>query len=107
MGKQHDWYRTPGVSDEVGRKAIKRAHYKLALKSRSDRNKEPGTADRLKEIAEAHSVLHGLRKHAEYDGLGLAGIAGFLLEGLLATPIWRICSTGWASTAAECLAAKW
>jgi molecular chaperone DnaJ len=79
---KRDYYEVLGVSRDADKKAIKDAFRKLALKYHPDRNKEPGTEERFKEIAEAYAVLLDPKKRAEYDMRGHAGVAGFTSEDL-------------------------
>ena len=55
MGK--DYYKTLGVSRTASEDEIKKAYRKLALKYHPDKNKDPGSEDKFKEIAEAYEVL--------------------------------------------------
>ena len=82
MAQQRDYYEVLGVPRDADRKAIKSAFRKLALKYHPDRNKEPGAADKFKEIAEAYAVLYDPKKRTEYDARGHAGVAGFSPEDL-------------------------
>jgi molecular chaperone DnaJ len=77
-----DYYEVLGVPKDADAKAIKDAFRKLALKYHPDRNKEPGAEERFKEIAAAYAVLSDLKKRAEYDSHGFAGVAGFSPEDL-------------------------
>ena len=71
-----------GVSRDANAKAIKDAFRSLALKYHPDRNKEPGAAERFKEIAAAYAVLSDPKKRAQYDTGGHAGVAGYSAEDL-------------------------
>lgn len=82
MAEPRDYYEVLGVPRNADVKAIKDAFRQLALKYHPDRNKEPGAADRFKEIAEAYAVLSAPKKRAEYDARGYAGVAGFSPEDL-------------------------
>jgi molecular chaperone DnaJ len=77
-----DFYEVLGVSRDADEKAIKDAFRQLALKYHPDRNKEPGAAEKFKQIAEAYAVLSDLKKRAEYNARGAAGVAGFSPEDL-------------------------
>jgi molecular chaperone DnaJ len=84
LAEPRDYYEVLGVSRDAEAKAIKDAFRQLALKYHPDRNKEPGASDRFREIAEAYAILSDPEKRAEYDARGLAGVAGFSPEDLLA-----------------------
>lgn len=71
-----------GITKEAGQKAITDAFRNLALKYHPDRNNEPGTEERFKEIAEAYAILSDPKKRSEYDARGFAGVAGFNREDL-------------------------
>lgn len=72
----------PGVAKDAGQRATKDAFRSLALKYHPDRNREPGTEERFKEIAEAYAVLSDPKKRAEYDARGFPGVQGFSKEDL-------------------------
>ena len=82
MAQPRDYYEVLGVPRDADRKAIKEAFRQLALKYHPDRNKDPGAADRFKEIAEAYAILSDPKKRAEYDARGQAGVAGLSPEDL-------------------------
>ena len=82
MAEQGDYYEILGVPRQADEKAIKDAFRQLALKYHPDRNKEPGAADKFKQIAEAYAVLSDPQKRADYDARGHAGVAGFSPEDL-------------------------
>jgi molecular chaperone DnaJ len=79
---RRDYYDVLGVPRDADAKAIKDAFRALALKYHPDRNKEPGSEDRFKEIAAAYAVLSDPAKRREYDTRGFAGVAGFSDEDL-------------------------
>ncbi len=81
-----DYYEVLGVSKDATDEDIKRAFRVLAKKYHPDVNKEPGAAEKFKEIGEAYSVLSDKQKRSQYDqfghaaftnGAGGAGGAGF------------------------------
>jgi molecular chaperone DnaJ len=82
LAEPRDYYEVLGVSRDADAKVIKDAFRQLALKYHPDRNKEPGSSDRFKEIAGAYAVLSDPKKRAEYDARGHAGVAGFSPEDL-------------------------
>ena len=63
-----DYYKTLGVARDADEKTIKSAYRKLARKHHPDVNK--GSAERFKEISEAHTVLSDPEKRKRYDTLG-------------------------------------
>lgn len=71
-----------GIAKDAEQKAIKDAFRNLAMKYHPDRNKEAGSEERFKEIAEAYAVLSDPKKRAEYDARGFSGVADFSQEDL-------------------------
>ena len=55
MGK--DYYKILGVPRDASDDDIKKAYRKLALKYHPDKNKDPGSEEKFKELAEAYDVL--------------------------------------------------
>jgi molecular chaperone DnaJ len=72
---KRDYYEVLGIDRSATREQIRRAYRRLALKHHPDRNKEPGAAERFKEIAEAYAVLSDDAKRREYDATGHAGVS--------------------------------
>jgi len=64
-----DYYSALGVGPDASADEIKRARRKLARKYHPDLSKEPGAAERMKEINEAYEVLGDAEKRAAYDKL--------------------------------------
>jgi curved DNA-binding protein len=64
-----DYYAILGVDRKADQKQIKEAYRKLARQYHPDRNKDPGTAARFKEICEAYEVLGNPEKRAKYDAI--------------------------------------
>lgn len=55
MGK--NYYEILGVSRSANADDIKKAYRKMALKYHPDKNSDPGSEEKFKEIAEAYDVL--------------------------------------------------
>lgn len=74
MGK--DYYKILGVSKAAKNEELKKAYRKLALKFHPDKNKEPGSEEKFKEISEAYEVLSDEEKRKLYDQYGEEGLKG-------------------------------
>lgn len=72
--EKRDYYDVLGVQKSAGKDEIKGAYRKLALQYHPDRNKDPGAAEKFKEISEAYAVLSDDEKRGEYDQFGRAGV---------------------------------
>ncbi len=88
---KRDYYEVLGVSKNATDEEIKRAFRKLAKQYHPDINKEPGAAEKFKEIGEAYAVLSDATKRKQYDqfghaafeqgaGGGFGGFEGFNFE---------------------------
>lgn len=69
-----------GVPRSADSKVIRDAFRRLALQYHPDRNKEPDSEERFKEIAEAYAILSDPKKRADYDSGGFASVAGMRPE---------------------------
>jgi curved DNA-binding protein len=67
------YYDVLGVPRDASAEDIRRAYRALARQYHPDVNKEPGAADRFKEISEAYQVLRDPEKRARYDRFGARG----------------------------------
>ena len=72
--EKRDYYDVLGVPRGVSKDEIKGAYRKLALQYHPDRNKDPGAAEKFKEISEAYAVLSDDEKRSQYEKFGRAGV---------------------------------
>ena len=80
-----NYYDTLGLDKNASSEDIKSAYRKLAKKYHPDINKEPGAAEKFKEINEAYECLSDPQKKSNYDQFGSAtgpqGFGGFGGQG--------------------------
>ena len=69
-----------GIARNADAQTLKEAFHELALRYHPDRNKEPGSAARRKEMAVAYAILSDPEKRTRYDAGGAAGVAGISPE---------------------------
>ncbi len=79
---EQDYYQVLGVPRDADVEAIKQAYHKLAMKWHPDRNKSPEAEERFKQIAKAYAILKDPKKRAQYDALGMEGVAHYTAEDL-------------------------
>jgi len=72
--EKRDYYEVLDVPKGANKDDIRSAYRKLARQYHPDVNKEPGTAEKFKEINEAYQVLGDDEKRARYDRFGHAGL---------------------------------
>ncbi len=65
-----DYYEMLGVDRSATKEDIRRAYKRLAKKYHPDLNKDPGAADKFKEINEAAAVLGDDKRREQYDRFG-------------------------------------
>jgi molecular chaperone DnaJ len=71
-----DYYDILGISKNASVDEIKRSYRKLARQYHPDVNKEPGAAEKFKELNQAYQVLSDPNKRSQYDYYGSAGGPG-------------------------------
>jgi len=73
-----DYYKILGIQDNADDDTIKKAYRVNAKKYHPDRNKEEGSEEKFKQIAEAYEVLSNPEKKRKYDiTKGMGGNGGF------------------------------
>src|SRR5918911_3822245 len=73
MSNKRDYYDVLGIQKSASKDEIKNAYRKLALQYHPDRNKDPGSEEKFKEISEAYAVLSDDEKRKRYDTYGHVG----------------------------------
>ncbi len=76
MAGKRDYYEILGLDKNASSDDIKKAFRKLAFELHPDRNKDPKSEEKFKEISEAYAVLSDSEKKQKYDTYGHAGISG-------------------------------
>ena len=80
--KKRDYYEILGLEKNADGIEIKKKYRKLALKYHPDRNKNPDSEEKFKEISEAYAILSSEEKRERYDKYGHAGIEGYSNEDI-------------------------
>ena len=70
---KRDYYDVLGIQKSASKDEIKNTYRKLALQYHPDRNKDPGSEEKFKEISEAYAVLSDDEKRKRYDTYGHVG----------------------------------
>jgi len=76
LATKRDYYEVLGLNRNASPDEIKKAFRKLAFDLHPDRNKDPASEEKFKEISEAYAVLSDPEKKQKYDAYGHAGISG-------------------------------
>jgi len=76
LATKRDYYEVLGLNRNASPDDIKKAFRKLAFDLHPDRNKDPASEEKFKEISEAYAVLSDPEKKQKYDAYGHAGISG-------------------------------
>ncbi len=78
---ERDLYDILGVPRTASADDLKKAHRGLVRKFHPDVNKEPGAAERFKEIQDAYDILSDPEKRKLFDQFGIAGVRGAAAGG--------------------------
>ena len=71
-----DFYDILGIQQNASEDDIRKAYRKLAIRYHPDKNKDAGSEETFKKIAEAYEVLSDPQKRQTYDRFGLEGVRG-------------------------------
>ena len=74
MAAKRDYYKVLSVPRSATEEEVRTAFRQKAMDYHPDRNKEPGAAEKFKEINEAYQVLTDPQRRAQYDRFGHAGV---------------------------------
>ena len=81
MATKPDYYDTLGVPRSASEEEIRKAFRQKALELHPDRNNDPNTASRFKEVNEAYQILTDPQRRSQYDRFGHAGVGAKPGEG--------------------------
>ncbi len=76
MVSKRDYYEVLELGRDASTEDVKKAFRRLALQYHPDRNREPGAADRFKEVSEAYQILSDPERRGSYDRFGHAAVNG-------------------------------
>ena len=71
-----DYYAVLGVPRNASADDIKKSYRKLAVRFHPDKNKNPGSEEKFKEISEAYRVLFDPNSRQLFDRYGEEGVKG-------------------------------
>eukprot|EP00794_Sanderia_malayensis_P000657 gene657-1325_t len=69
-----DYYNILGITRSANDADIKKAYRKLSLKYNPDKNNEPGSEAKFRQLSEAFDVLSNTKRRAVYDQFGEEGL---------------------------------
>ena len=87
MATATEYYALLGIARTASEEQIRSAYRKLARQYHPDVNKEPGAAEKFKQITEAYEVLTDPERRQRYDmfGTGQGGLGDFGIGDLFET----------------------